>query len=127
VRVRGTGAHVCVRGRGRDSRRLPGLPLEAGHDFQSIPPGEVLKDYLGDMTAKEAAKRLGVTRPNLSIGCCQEIVQDYILCTLYMSGALIRDLALLWIFGLHGTPRGPNESHWEFTSVAGLGTVALGS
>jgi len=26
---------------------------------------EVLKDYLGDMTVKEAAKRLGVTRPNL--------------------------------------------------------------
>jgi addiction module HigA family antidote len=25
-----------------------------------------LKDYLGDMTVKEAAKRLGVTRPNLS-------------------------------------------------------------
>jgi len=29
-------------------------------------PGEVLKDYLGDMTVKEAAERLGVTRPNLS-------------------------------------------------------------
>jgi addiction module HigA family antidote len=25
-----------------------------------------LKDYLGDMTVKEAARRLGVTRPNLS-------------------------------------------------------------
>src|SRR5713226_8222096 len=30
-------AHVCVRGRGRDSRRLPGLPLGAKHAFQSIP------------------------------------------------------------------------------------------
>src|ERR1700737_1181874 len=30
-------AQVCVRGRGRDSRRLPGLPLGAKHAFQSIP------------------------------------------------------------------------------------------
>src|ERR1017187_3905003 len=30
-------AHVCVRGRGRDSRRLPGLPLGAKHAFPSIP------------------------------------------------------------------------------------------
>lgn len=29
-------------------------------------PGEVLKDYLGALTVKEAAERLGVTRPNLS-------------------------------------------------------------
>ncbi len=34
--------------------------------FHPTHPGEVLKDYLGDMTVKEAAKRLGVTRPNLS-------------------------------------------------------------
>jgi addiction module HigA family antidote len=34
--------------------------------FNPSQPGEVLKDYLGDMTVKEAAKRLGVTRPNLS-------------------------------------------------------------
>ena len=34
--------------------------------FNPPHPGEVLKDYLGDMTIKEAAKRLGVTRPNLS-------------------------------------------------------------
>jgi antitoxin HigA-1 len=34
--------------------------------FNPCHPGEVLKDYLGDMTVKEAAKRLGVTRPNLS-------------------------------------------------------------
>jgi len=34
--------------------------------FHPSHPGEVLKDYLGDMTVKEAAKRLGVTRPNLS-------------------------------------------------------------
>ncbi len=34
--------------------------------FQPSHPGEVLKDYLGDMTVKEAARRLGVTRPNLS-------------------------------------------------------------
>lgn len=29
-------------------------------------PGKALKDYLGDMTVKEAARRLGVTRANLS-------------------------------------------------------------
>ena len=34
--------------------------------FHPSHPGEVLKDYLGDMTVTEAAKRLGVTRPNLS-------------------------------------------------------------
>jgi transcriptional regulator with XRE-family HTH domain len=34
--------------------------------FHPSHPGEVLKDYLGDMTVKEAARRLGVTRPNLS-------------------------------------------------------------
>jgi hypothetical protein len=34
--------------------------------FSPSHPGEVLKDYLGDMTVQEAAKRLGVTRPNLS-------------------------------------------------------------
>ncbi|MGA8541160.1 MAG: HigA family addiction module antitoxin [Terriglobales bacterium] len=34
--------------------------------FHPSHPGEVLKDYLGSMTVKEAAKRLGVTRPNLS-------------------------------------------------------------
>jgi addiction module HigA family antidote len=34
--------------------------------FHPSHPGEVLKDYLGDMTVKEAAKHLGVTRPNLS-------------------------------------------------------------
>ena len=34
--------------------------------FNPSHPGEVLKDYLGDMTVSEAARRLGVTRPNLS-------------------------------------------------------------
>jgi len=34
---------------------------------------------------------------------------------------------LLWIFGLHGASPGANESDWEFTSAAGLGTVVLGS
>ena len=34
--------------------------------FNPSHPGEVLKDYLGDMTVKEAAERLGITRPNLS-------------------------------------------------------------
>jgi len=34
--------------------------------FNPSHPGEVLKDYLGDMTVKEAARRLGVTRANLS-------------------------------------------------------------
>ncbi len=29
-------------------------------------PGEVLRDYLGDLKIAEAAKRLGVTRANLS-------------------------------------------------------------
>jgi addiction module HigA family antidote len=29
-------------------------------------PGEVLRDYLGDMSVKEAASRLGVTRAHLS-------------------------------------------------------------
>lgn len=29
-------------------------------------PGEVLRDYLGDLTIAEAAKRLGVTRAHLS-------------------------------------------------------------
>jgi addiction module HigA family antidote len=29
-------------------------------------PGEVLRDYLGDLTVAEAAKRLGVTRAHLS-------------------------------------------------------------
>jgi addiction module HigA family antidote len=29
-------------------------------------PGEVLRDYLGDVTVREAAKRLGVTRAHLS-------------------------------------------------------------
>src|SRR5450759_725530 len=34
--------------------------------FNPAHPGEVLKDYLGDMTIAEAAQRLGVTRPHLS-------------------------------------------------------------
>ena len=34
--------------------------------FNPSHPGEVLKDYLGDMTVQEAARRLGVTRANLS-------------------------------------------------------------
>ncbi len=34
--------------------------------FNPAHPGEVLKDYLGGMTVAEAAKRLGVTRANLS-------------------------------------------------------------
>jgi antitoxin HigA-1 len=34
--------------------------------FHPCHPGEILQDCLGDMTVKEAAKRLGVTRPNLS-------------------------------------------------------------
>ncbi|MGA7521896.1 MAG: HigA family addiction module antitoxin [Acidobacteriaceae bacterium] len=29
-------------------------------------PGEVLRDYLGNMTVREAAERLGVTRAHLS-------------------------------------------------------------
>lgn len=34
--------------------------------FNPAHPGEVLKDYLGDITIGEAAKRLGVTRATLS-------------------------------------------------------------
>jgi addiction module HigA family antidote len=34
--------------------------------FNPAHPGEVLKDYLGDMTIAEAAQRLGVTRAHLS-------------------------------------------------------------
>jgi addiction module HigA family antidote len=34
--------------------------------FNPPHPGEILKDYLGDMTVQDAARRLGVTRSNLS-------------------------------------------------------------
>lgn len=34
--------------------------------FNPAHPGEVLRDYLGDMSVAEAAKRLGVTRAHLS-------------------------------------------------------------
>jgi antitoxin HigA-1 len=34
--------------------------------FNPAHPGEVLKDYLGEMSVKEAAFRLGVTRAHLS-------------------------------------------------------------
>lgn len=34
--------------------------------FNPAHPGEVLRDYLGDLTVKEAASRLGVTRAHLS-------------------------------------------------------------
>jgi antitoxin HigA-1 len=34
--------------------------------FNPAHPGEVLKDYLGEMSVKEAASRLGVTRAHLS-------------------------------------------------------------
>ena len=34
--------------------------------FNPAHPGEVLRDYLGDMSIKEAASRLGVTRAHLS-------------------------------------------------------------
>ena len=34
--------------------------------FDPAHPGEVLRDYLGEMTVAEAAKRLGVTRAHLS-------------------------------------------------------------
>ena len=34
--------------------------------FNPAHPGEVLKDYLGQMTVAEAARRLGVTRAHLS-------------------------------------------------------------
>ena|ERR1700676_1513034 len=34
--------------------------------FNPAHPGQVLKDYLGGMTVKEAAGRLGVTRATLS-------------------------------------------------------------
>src|SRR5713226_8199056 len=34
--------------------------------FNPAHPGEVLRDYLGDMSVSEAASRLGVTRAHLS-------------------------------------------------------------
>ena len=34
--------------------------------FNPAHPGEVLRDYLGEMTVREAASRLGVTRAHLS-------------------------------------------------------------
>ena len=34
--------------------------------FNPAHPGEVLRDYLGDMTVSEAASRLGITRAHLS-------------------------------------------------------------
>jgi antitoxin HigA-1 len=34
--------------------------------FNPAHPGEVLRDYFGEMTVKEAASRLGVTRAHLS-------------------------------------------------------------
>ncbi|HVZ17666.1 MAG TPA: HigA family addiction module antitoxin [Terriglobales bacterium] len=34
--------------------------------FNPAHPGEVLRDYLGNMSVSEAAKRLGVTRAHLS-------------------------------------------------------------
>lgn len=34
--------------------------------FNPCHPGRVLKDYLGEMTVTEAAKRLGASRANLS-------------------------------------------------------------
>lgn len=34
--------------------------------FNPAHPGEVLRDYLGEMTVAEAAQRLGVTRAHLS-------------------------------------------------------------
>ena len=34
--------------------------------FNPAHPGEVLRDYLGDLSVREAASRLGVTRAHLS-------------------------------------------------------------
>jgi addiction module HigA family antidote len=34
--------------------------------FNPAHPGEVLRDYLGEMSVKEAASRLGITRAHLS-------------------------------------------------------------
>ena len=34
--------------------------------FNPVHPGEVLKDYLGEITVAEASRRLGVTRAHLS-------------------------------------------------------------
>jgi len=34
--------------------------------FNPAHPGEVLRDYLGDMSVREAASRLGVSRAHLS-------------------------------------------------------------
>jgi antitoxin HigA-1 len=47
--------------------------------FNPAHPGEVLKDYLGDITVAEASRRLGVTRAHLSRilnGAAKEAAQD---------------------------------------------------
>jgi len=53
-------------GRERDSRRLQGLPLGDRLCFPSIPPRRSFEGLSGRQDVKEAAKRLGVTRANLS-------------------------------------------------------------
>ena len=59
--------HILIRWGRRDFCRLPGLPLEVKNMiFNPAHPGEVLKDYLGDITVAEASRRLGVTRAHLS-------------------------------------------------------------
>jgi addiction module HigA family antidote len=50
--------------RGRNLGGLSGLPLTM--IFQPAHPGEVLREYLGSISVKEAAERLGVTRAHLS-------------------------------------------------------------
>jgi antitoxin HigA-1 len=52
---------------GHSSRELSGLSLkESNMIFSPSHPGQVLKDYLGTTTVKEAAARLRVTRATLS-------------------------------------------------------------
>ena len=61
--------------------------------FNPSHPGEVLNDSLGDMTVKEAARRLGVTRSNLSrilngrAGISAAITRKAVIRVLYRRGA----------------------------------------
>ena len=62
ARERHLAADVPVSVRRCGACRLPGLSLVGeAMIFKPAHPGEVLRDYLGEMTVAEAAKRLGVT------------------------------------------------------------------
>lgn len=109
--------------------------MRSHEDFCTMPidggPDQHLKGFSGTwmlLHIFESKLRSGqLEMPPHSVGCCQEVVQVETLCSLDMSGGRGRDLASLWISGLHCASPGPNESDWEFTSAGRLGTVAPGS